>query len=240
MDATTSSSLAHQLADRIRNRIQIGSFADGDLFMTEAQLATEYDVSRTVAREAVSRLRALGIVEGRQRKGLVVRRPDPLRLLSQSLPFLASSTADLHELAQLRYALEVGAIELAVRNATNEQIAELGRLTEAFVTAMKNDAPAEVVALDLKFHSLLLQMTGSTLVSGMQQVLIRFFASLPYRELDQLGVGRVVWEHRELYAAIRDRDVERARSMVRLQLLRHLPGIESQRNESTAEAPDTH
>jgi len=34
---------------------------------------------------------------------------------------------------------------------------------------------------------------------------------------------RIAWEHRELAAAIRDRDVERARSMIRVQVRRYLP-----------------
>src|SRR5512146_1412235 len=106
---------AHELAKKIRQRIQGEQLADGSFFMTEAQLAAEYHVSRTVAREAVSRLQALGILEGRKRKGLLVRRPDPLRLLSTSLPSLVASPDDWRELAQLRYVLEVGAIELAIR-----------------------------------------------------------------------------------------------------------------------------
>lgn len=63
--------------------------------MTEAQLAAEYGASRTVIREAVSRLQALGILEGRKRKGLIVRHPDPLQLFSNSLPSLVRSPGRL-------------------------------------------------------------------------------------------------------------------------------------------------
>jgi DNA-binding FadR family transcriptional regulator len=185
-----------------------------------------------VAREAVSRLSALGIVEGRQRKGLVIRRPDPLRLFSESLPSL-SSTDDLRELGQLRYVLEVGAVELSVRNATDEQISRMGELVEAMTTALHGKATSKrFVALDLQFHALLLEMSGSTLVAGMQQVLVRFFAAVPYVDPDESSTDRILWEHRELYAAVRDRDVERARSMIRSQLRRRLPeGAETQESE---------
>ena len=44
------------LARKIRQRIQTEQLADGSFFMTEAQLAAEYGTSRTVTREAVSRL----------------------------------------------------------------------------------------------------------------------------------------------------------------------------------------
>lgn len=213
-----SDTLVNDLAQRIRKRIQSERLADGSLFMTEAQLAEEYGVSRTVAREAMSRLRALGIVEGRQRKGLVVRRPDPLRLLSDSLPSFVDSQEDLRELAQLRYALELGAVELAIRNATDEQIEQLGQTLAEMEQALRSHADLEhQKGLDLKFHVLILQMTGSRMIAGMQQVLAQFFKSVVVRELDEPSIERVIWEHRELYQACKDRDLERARSMMRVQ-----------------------
>ncbi|MEQ9065252.1 MAG: GntR family transcriptional regulator, partial [Gimesia chilikensis] len=55
MAAETSIQLTQsdELAERIRARIQDERLTDGAFFMTEADLAEEYDVSRTVAREAV-------------------------------------------------------------------------------------------------------------------------------------------------------------------------------------------
>src|SRR5262245_40686093 len=89
---------AGQLAEKIRQRLMANKLADGELFMTEAQLAEEYGVSRSTAREAVSRLRELGILEGRKNKGLVVRRPNPVQLFSRSLPAMAHSAEDIHQI----------------------------------------------------------------------------------------------------------------------------------------------
>lgn len=214
-------SLADQLADRIRERIQRERLPDGSLFMTERQLIEEYSVSRTVAREAVSRLQALGILEGRKRKGLIVRRPDPIQLLSESLPSLANSPDEWHDLSLLRYALEVGAIELAIRNYTPEQLQQLSEIEQKLEQALRIQKDEELTAeLDLQFHALILKMTGSRSIAGMQQILVRFFDIAPRSKLE-VAAERIIWEHRELYQAIRDRDVERARSMIRLQF-RHL------------------
>jgi DNA-binding FadR family transcriptional regulator len=43
---------AEELAGRLRRQIQESQLDDGDFFMTEADLAATYEVSRTVAREA--------------------------------------------------------------------------------------------------------------------------------------------------------------------------------------------
>lgn len=208
-----------ELALKIRERIQKERLPDGSLFMTESQLAAEYGTSRTVTREAVSRLQALGILEGRKRKGLIVRHPDPLRLFQNSLPSLVTSPDDWRDLAQLRYALEVGAIELAVRAATDQQILRLGDIGQELEKAVKKNArSARAVQLDLKFHSLILEMTGSRLIAGMQQVLVEFFRTTPRTKPSADSVHRICWEHRELFEAIRDRDVERARAMIRVQI----------------------
>jgi DNA-binding FadR family transcriptional regulator len=222
MDATALKSRpatqAHELARKIRQRIQGEQLADGSLFMTEAQLAAEYGVSRTVAREAVSRLQALGILEGRKRKGLLVRHPDPLRLFSTSLPSLVASPDDLQDLVQLRYALEVGAIELAIRTATDDQLEQLGQITEQMEQALCEDMHSDrSVQLDLEFHAQILRMTGSRLIAGMQQILVQFFQIAPHSEKTAASAERIIWEHRELFNAIRDRDIERARAMIRLQ-----------------------
>ena len=223
MDAAVLSSRpatqVRELARKIRHRIQTERLTDGSFFMTEAQLSAEYGSSRTVTREAVSRLQAIGILEGRKRKGLIVRRPDPLRLFQNSLPSLMTSPDDWRDLAQLRYALEVGAIELAIRAATDEQIERLGQIERELEQAVREDvASARTIELDVKFHSLILEMTGSRLISGMQQVLVQFFQAVPQAKPTAASAERICWEHRELLDAIRDRDVERARAMIRVQI----------------------
>lgn len=206
------------LAERLRRRLQTARLADGELFMTEAQLMAKYRVSRSVAREAVGRLCALGILEGRQRKGLIARRPDPLRLLARSLPMLASSPDDLRELARLRYVLELGAIELAVKNATAQQIDQLQKLTGELTRALRRKAPeAQVDELDVAFHSLILEMTGSAMVAGMQRVVADFFRlSARDQTISRSSNERIIWQHHELADAIRDRDLDRARAMLRV------------------------
>jgi DNA-binding FadR family transcriptional regulator len=208
-----------ELALKIRQRIQTERLTDGSFFMTEAQLAAQYNASRTVTREAVSRLQALGILEGRKRKGLIVRCPDPLVLFQNSLPSLVTSPDDWRDVAQLRYALEVGAIELAIRSATEEQIERLAEIERDLERAVREDiASLSAIELDVKFHSLILEMTGSRMVAGMQQVLVQFFHSTPRSDATPASAERICWEHRELLDAIRDRDVERARAMIRIQI----------------------
>ena len=210
--------MSTQLAEKIRKRIVQEQLPAGHVFMTEGQLAEEYRVSRTIVREAVSRLRALGILDGKQRKGLVVRRPDLVQLISESLPLLTISQNDRQELKMLRYVLEIGAIELAVKNATPAQLDQLDALVAEMQSCVGRQECELAVELDLAFHSLVLEMTSSKYIAGMQQVLAEYFRGLPEVEcLDANQTARVVWEHAELASAIRRQDLEHARVLIRLQ-----------------------
>jgi GntR family transcriptional repressor for pyruvate dehydrogenase complex len=217
-----------RLAEQIRDRIVGEALADGDLFMTEAQLAKEYGVSRNIAREAVSQLRGLGILEGRKSKGLLVRRPNPVRLLSHSLPAMAQSEEDVNELAKLRYVLEVGAIELAVTHATDAQVERLKQLAKDYEHARRDHAAMErQVELELEYHGLILEMTGSALIIGMQQTLTKFFLELLRRDRGSTPPpvdDHATWEHHAIAEAIGNRDVESARALIRLHFDHVLPG----------------
>jgi DNA-binding FadR family transcriptional regulator len=211
--------MSTQLAEKIRRRIVQEQLPAGHVFMTEGQLAEEYQVSRTIVREAVSRLRALGILDGRQRKGLVVRRPDLVQLLSESLPLLTVSQDDRQELKMLRYVLEIGAIELAVRNATAAQLDQLDVLVTEMQSCVERQDWEQAVTLDLAFHTLVLEMTGSRYIAGMQQILAEYFRNLPEVEtLDSDQAARILWEHAELASAIRRQDLEHARVLIRMQI----------------------
>ena len=187
--------------------------------MTHAQLAQEYDVSLNTVREAVSQLRGLGILEGRRNKGLVVGRFDPERLLPRNWPAMVKSEKEMLELARLRYILEVGAIDFAVRNATDEQIEQLEQITSELEELLQGQVRSKRgFELDLAFHCLILQMTQSPLIAEMQQVLAQFFEleAAKWGEQDIDNHQQEIWEHRTIADAIRVRDVEQARSMIRL------------------------
>ncbi|GAB4338380.1 MAG: hypothetical protein Kow0099_12370 [Candidatus Abyssubacteria bacterium] len=214
--------LADQLANRILDDIVTAGLKEGELFMTVQEITERYDVSHTIAREALGKLSALGILKGRQRVGLLVDRPDPVDLMTRWLPFYARSpkAEDLKTLAQLRYVLELGSIDLAVANASQEQIQQLihladryGKVTEEFGQNEESDQ------IELEYHSLLLSMTGNPLIAGMHRVLSDYFqvavkSSPHWKE----GLQSAVWEHRTIADAVAGHDVELARSVLRKHL----------------------
>ncbi len=214
------STRASELAEQIRELLLKDELNEGETFMTEAEVASRFGVSRSIAREAVSRLRGLGILTSRQGKGLLVGKPNPVTLWERSFPFLSCAPDDLAELSQLRYVLEVGSIELSTANATPDQIAQLEQLAAEFARrrseAQGEEAENEV---ELAFHRLLLEMTGNATISGMHRVLSDYFQRAATRtEATPTADSHAVWQHRAIAEAIRQRDPDQARAILRQHL----------------------
>jgi len=211
--------LTSNLVEKIRSRVMDSNLETGAVFMTVDQIAAEYGVSRTIAREAASQLKALGLLKGRQRVGLVMHRPDAQDLMKNWLPLYARSLGgeSIQALGQLRYTLELGAVGFAVTNATEDQTNQLKEIAahfEAVTSAFGQTEEADKT--ELGFHSLILEMSGNPLISGMHGVLSDYFRVAVQKNPNWRKVSPdAVWEHKAIANAIALRDVELARNILR-------------------------
>lgn len=217
-----SDTLANSVAERIYRDIVAAGLHEGDFFMTGDAVVERYQVSRTIAREALSQLRGLGVLKSRQKKGLLVARPDPVKLASHWVPLYcpASDPSAFRVLAQLRYALEMGAVDLAVANASTKAIEHLAELAAEFerLAAHACHTP-ETDRIDLTFHKTILEMTGNPLISGMHRVLSNYFqASTTLDPLDD--ATKAIREHHMVVDALRTRDRDLVRTLLRSHLER--------------------
>jgi GntR family transcriptional regulator, transcriptional repressor for pyruvate dehydrogenase complex len=211
--------LTNSLVEKIRSRIMESDLKKGAVFMTVDQISLEYGVSRTIAREAANQLQALGLLKGRKRVGLVMHRPDAQDLMKNWLPLYSRSLGgeSVQSLALLRYTVELGAIGLAVANASEDQINRLKAIAAHFelVTSAVGQTE-EADNIEIEFHSLVLEMTGNPLIYGMHEVLSDFFRVAVLKNPEWRKVSPdAVWEHKAIANAIALHDVELARNLLR-------------------------
>lgn len=240
-DTGGSVSLTERTAASVREMIVDSGARPGDRFCKESHLEQRLGVSRNVVREAVSRLRALGVLESRQGVGLIVGKPDPFGLLEETLLGHMLDSADLVALEELRYALEVGAVELAVSRATPAQVKRLAALAEEFARCQTGSSPERTADdVDLDFHCTMLESTHSTMIEQMRTVLT-VFISRRGREVPNYPVTtsteQTVWEHRMIAQAFRDRNAHYARSVLSEHLTRGHARMEAliHKNDQTDE-----
>lgn len=221
----SSSNLTAQTVERLVEMISARGLKPGESFAREADLEKALGVSRPVLREAVSRLRALGLLDSRQCKGLIVARPDPVELFGQAFQSVVVDAIDLAELAELRYTLEIGSVDLAARRATAEQLTGLVALAEEFAqrfAATASDRSLDDIERD--FHRTILDASHSSMLIRMHRIIAAYFQRCARERTDwdiQGSSEKAVWEHRAIAQALAERNVERARAL----LTGHLAGL---------------
>ncbi len=204
------STLRIQVARQLAGRIERLGLKPGDVLGTEAALADELGLSVRTVREAAGTLKALGMLSSRRRVGLIVTQPDPAQNLSTIFPLYSQSPENMEDLGRLRYVIEMGALDLAVKNITDSQLDKMQHLVDQMNELWSQRRWREADRCDEQFHSLILEATGSKLVSSLHNVITVFFRkraeSTPYDKL-------IRYDHHGIYKAFRARDVEKLRSL---------------------------
>lgn len=150
--------LSDTVAQQLLAQIDKGTFARGGKLPTETVLAQEFGVSRTVIREAISRLKNEGVVEPRQGSGVYVSAHGAIRPLRIDYAEAMEGGSVLQILA-VRRAIEAEvAAEAAMRRTDADMMAidaALKKIDEA--VAEGRDGVAE----DVAFHRVIATVTGN-------------------------------------------------------------------------------
>lgn len=215
-----TTSLAQSVVEGLKGHILSGDLTPGAKLPSEKDLLDEYGVSRTVVREAVTRLQAEGLVETFQGRGsfvLAVPEPSSFRLEQQAI----RSQADVLAMVDFRIGLECEAAALAAGRAH-------GRVARGVEQAMANFEAAgadAVVEADFRFHRAVVAATGNRFYLDMLDSLGPMMIMLPrtrlgirYSRTDQTHVERVRSEHDAIAQAVLANDAETARAAMRVHL----------------------
>jgi GntR family transcriptional regulator, galactonate operon transcriptional repressor len=154
-----------QVAHSIGRRIVEGSIKENTFLPREAELATQFGVSRQAVREALKVLAAKGLVASRRRTGTSVLPRSSWNLLDPDVlawhPPERVPPDFLKDLVELRRLIEPAAAERAATRATAEEIAALGTALDAMRATV--DDRAAFIEADVEFHALVSAASGNVL-----------------------------------------------------------------------------
>lgn len=154
---TPGAYLSDQVADAMAAEIRAGQLAPGDKLPTEAALVARFSVSRTVVREAVSRLKSLGLAESRQGSGVYVKPAgfSPLNFDARS----SVSKQAVIQMVELRRALEAEVAGLAAQRRTLADIQRIGKSIDLLSQAVL--AGGDGVEQDILYHRAIADAAGN-------------------------------------------------------------------------------
>ncbi|MBD9426289.1 MULTISPECIES: FadR/GntR family transcriptional regulator [Pseudomonadaceae] len=213
-------SLAQELVSELSQQISDGVFKRGEKLPTESAIMEAQGVSRTVVREAISRLQAAGLVETRHGIGtFVLDTPTPGFRID---PATVVTLREVISLLELRISLEVESSGLAAARRTPEQLAAMRAALDSFLSAAHR---SDAVASDFQFHLQIAIATGNRYFTDIMTHLgtsiiprTRLNSARLAHDDEKRYLARLSREHEDIYEAIARQDADAARAAMRLHL----------------------
>ncbi|MBO9618327.1 MAG: FadR family transcriptional regulator [Niabella sp.] len=192
----------------------------GDSIPKEVDLATSLGVSRTVIREALMRLRIMGLIDTKKKKGAVITSPDIFSNLAKSLNPYVLSDDTLKEIFEIRLVLEIGMADLLFRRITEEDIKDLKQIVKNEPSATKSfmfNASYEIA-----FHGKLYAISQNETLKRFQNLLLPVFDYVQKSSLVNQNVSpKKFVSHKQLITILEKGTPEEFRNGMRSHLENH-------------------
>ncbi|OZB90836.1 FadR/GntR family transcriptional regulator [Paenibacillus sp. XY044] len=221
----------------LKRQMDEGSLQPGDRLSSVVDLALQYNVGRSTIREALSALKAMGLLNIRQGGGTFVRTPPadapPVHPGQLYADLWEGRAASLRHLLEVRRVLETGCAAVA---ATNRSQADL-TVFEEILREMENAADEQVSEqADVKFHQQIAAATHNPLLLDLMESLsnklhenMKDMRALWFYA-ERSSAERLLQEHASIYKAIRTQDAKEA--LARMEA--HISKVEQVLNEKGA------
>lgn len=215
-------SLALEVVEALRAPIRDGRVEPGTKLPSEGEVMAAFGVSRTVVREALSKLQASGLVATRHGVGsFVVGRGDEaaFRIGPQQLETLR----DVIAMLELRIGVETEAAGLAAQRRTAANLAVMRQALDEFAASV--EAGRDAVAPDFRFHSEIARATQNAHFANLLETLgariiprARLDPAAAIDDARRTYLRRVNAEHESIHDAIARQDADGARAAMRTHL----------------------
>lgn len=218
--------LTDRVAAALSEEITGGRYAVGETLQSESEMAKAFGVSRTVMREAVSRLKADGLVASKQGAGIfVIATQRQIRFHIDGVNH--REIEELLPIVELRQGFEVEAAGLAALRATAEDLAEMREALNEMAKALERHDTRAGVEADVTFHAAICKATHNPYYPQLFETFRTFLLenisvsreNSHRRSLDDgPAVSPAQGEHEALFSAIESGDDHAARLRARQHL----------------------
>lgn len=209
------------LMDRIIDMIKERNLKPGDKLDSIEKLSSDFGVSRSVVREALSGLKAMGLIHIQQGEGTYIADFDPATFSFSKNTALIMKKEDIKELLEVRKILEVGAVRLAALNHTKEDLIALENIVQKMTNMNKINEK-----VDYEFHYQIVQASKNNilihLLQSISELMIETIRDTIYISSNKQNSNQFLNDHHRIFNAIRKKDPQLAEKY----MLEHLTHVE--------------
>ncbi|MFS0636717.1 FadR/GntR family transcriptional regulator [Mesobacillus foraminis] len=215
-----------EVEEAIHEMIRTGQLKPGDKLDSVQQLAENFQVGRSAIREALTALKAMGLIEIRQGEGTYVKEFEATQIAFPLSSAILMNKGDIDHLLEVRKILEIGTAFSAAQNRSTENLKSMERALEEMKRANGNGELGEKA--DLQFHLAIAEGSNNPLlmslmnhVSGLMGETMKETRRL-WLYSKQTTTDKLYAEHFSIYKAIQNQEAEQARTL----MLQHIEHVE--------------
>lgn len=199
-------SLSVKVYSELRRKILSNHLVSG-VRLKEDYWANYLNVNRMAVREALNRLLGENLVVFGKKGGYFVKSLTP---------------EDVKEIREVREIIELGALRLIFQKENQEDIAILEEICDDFTTMFKREYFEGACEADVRFHEKMIELSGNTRLMQIYQMsnIPLFHQKLGQTQVHMSDYEHTDEEHREIVAALKNKDLHEAEEKLKKHLLR--------------------
>ncbi|GGI40921.1 FadR/GntR family transcriptional regulator [Mammaliicoccus stepanovicii] len=198
-------SLVDVAVEKLNEYISVHQYENGDKLPSERKLIEQLGVSRTVVREAISRLQQSGLIQVKSGSGMFITDKNKhLSMLFES--HMKVHGFEIKELLEVRKILELGALRLIIENNLTIDFNKLRSINNHYYHS-KDDVTGLAEA-DSAFHESIILFTENQTLITMTKVIKEYFAKNQFNQVVKEGeIVRSFEEHKDIIESLERGDL---------------------------------
>ncbi|MCM3653429.1 FadR/GntR family transcriptional regulator [Metabacillus litoralis] len=209
----TTVKIYEKIAEHLKQQILDGKLKPGERLPSDKELCQLYSVGRSTIREALSALKIMGLVESRQGEGSTICKVDPEDIGMPDFTGLLLSEQTILELMEARKSLEISNVELAASKRLDLDLKKFQQIIAQMEVNLLSNKESEKE--DMLFHHTIAKATQNSIMVRLLDTISEQMEKA-MKEIRRMGFSNpssaniVLEEHRNIYQAIVEQDVEKA------------------------------
>lgn len=200
-------SLSDRVAEELQAMIRSAEYQVGDKLPTEGELMEKFSVSRITIREAVRKLRTMGLLEVRQGDGTFVKELTPTSFMKPLLSMLTLDKKNLRDIFEVRLVIECKSAELAAQRAEEEALRNMQTYLNRMDTAIAEGNREHYNEADMLFHYEILKSSGNQIILAIGDMIVSMIRdSISASISPPNALANSITMHKKIYTAISQKD----------------------------------
>ena len=207
--------VVEEIFEQLESMLIEGTWKPGDKIPSENELSETFGVSRMTVRQALQKMKALGLIETRSGSGSYVRQVNPDDSLQDLVPLMVLGDTSQQQVFQFREIIDAESIRIATPIATTEDLSRLEELLGKMKQSADNGNGEKFSEYDLKFHMGIVEITGNPLIIRTNQILQAVLAESMNSVIEKMRFAPGLDYHEKILNAMKDKDAHLAEKLMR-------------------------